>query len=231
MEEKRIFRSLLTALIFLGAVSLTSCQLRNVAEASDSLEIPSSPKLVFEVVSEETPKPSPTIPGVGQSVILKWPTAAERYWKWPFGVKTDYQDSHTGLDFKVSYGKPIYSVGDGVVVFTGWFPQTPEYNYPNMGHGNTVWVLHGFLEDQRPLYSVYAHLSSFSVKAGEKVVVGHQVGLCGSTGAGDGPHLHFAIRLGGGFQYGRTDANGRSWIDGQWVNPDEWVGRTLNLRW
>lgn len=235
MKKRKILKNLLTALIFFLAVSwLTGCQVRKVVNASGFPEISSSPKIVFEVVSESEPKTA--TPEIETSlnkgtIQLSWPTSVKRFLD-NFGVPTYYQSSgHTGLDFLMNLGTPIYAAGDGVVVFTGWFPQTPEYNYPDKGHGNTVWVLHGFLEDKRPLYSVYAHFSSFSVKVGEKVFAGQQIGLSGNTGASGGPHLHFAVRLGGGFQYGGIDNYGRSWTDGQWINPDEWIGQTLNLHW
>jgi murein DD-endopeptidase MepM/ murein hydrolase activator NlpD len=48
-------------------------------------------------------------------------------------------------------------------------------------------------------YSQYAHLSQLSVRAGQQVSGGQQVGRSGSTGNATGPHLHFEIRTGPGY--------------------------------
>lgn len=164
--------------------------------------------------------PTPITQPVNQSQIqLSWPTNARRFGV-AFGQYSDYQpQGHTGIDFDVAEGSPIYSAGEGTVVYTGWFPQS----WTSQGHGNTVWIYHGLAQNGKPLFSVYAHLSQFLVKPGDRVQKGQQIALSGNTGAGSGPHLHFAIRLGGGFQYEGTDSNGRNWADGQWVNPDNWI--------
>jgi len=45
--------------------------------------------------------------------------------------------------------------------------------------------------------TMYAHLSSFSVRVGQKVASGTQLGRVGSTGEASGPHLHFEVRVRG----------------------------------
>ena len=48
---------------------------------------------------------------------------------------------------------------------------------------------------ERPLFTVYAHLSRIDVSEGQWVDVGQQVGLVGNTGFTTGPHLHFEVRI------------------------------------
>lgn len=92
---------------------------------------------------------------------------------------------HTGVDFKASDGTAIYSVGDGVVVDTGF----------NKAYGNFVEIYHG-----NNVYSFYAHATSVSVSKGTSVSKGQLIMYSGHTGNAYGPHLHFEIRTpGSGF--------------------------------
>jgi len=180
----------------------------------------SQSQLAQVAIAPQTQPTLSVIQSTNQGQIqLSWPTNAPRVGV-PFGQPSIYQpQGHTGIDFGLDQGSPVYAAGDGIVVFTGWFPQ----GWTSQGHGNTIWIYHGLTQDGKPLYSVYAHLSQFLVKIGDQVQKGQLIAYSGSTGAGSGPHLHFAIRLGGGFQYEGVDSNGRAWSDGQWVNPDDWV--------
>ena len=46
------------------------------------------------------------------------------------------------------------------------------------------------------LDTLYGHLSTALVKAGQAVTQGMPIGLEGSTGNSTGPHLHFELRIG-----------------------------------
>lgn len=89
---------------------------------------------------------------------------------------------HTGVDFPVGTGTPVYAVGDGQVFDTGY----------NSAYGNFVEIYHG-----NNVYSFYAHASSVNVSKGQKVTKGQQIMLSGATGNVSGPHLHFEIRTPG----------------------------------
>jgi murein DD-endopeptidase MepM/ murein hydrolase activator NlpD len=58
-------------------------------------------------------------------------------------------------------------------------------------YGNLVTVDHG------GVVTYYAHLSRITVRAGDVVRQGQQLGTVGSTGNATGPHLHFEVRIGG----------------------------------
>jgi len=58
--------------------------------------------------------------------------------------------------------------------------------------GKSVVIDHG-----NGLFSVYFHLSEFSVKKGEKVKQGQIIAKSGDTGRVSGAHLHFGIVIDG----------------------------------
>ncbi|WP_431772328.1 transglycosylase family protein [Streptomyces cucumeris] len=91
---------------------------------------------------------------------------------------------HTGVDFPVGVGTSVKAVSTGRVVSAGWAD----------AYGYEVVIRH---PDGR--YSQYAHLSQLSVRAGQSVNGGQQIGRSGSTGNTTGPHLHFEIRTGPGY--------------------------------
>lgn len=101
-----------------------------------------------------------------------------------YGVSGKYWSSgyHTGIDFPVSSGTPVYAVGNGQVFDTGY----------NKAYGNFVEIYHG-----NNLYSYYAHGSSVQVSIGQNVSKGQQIMLSGSSGNVTGAHLHFEIRTPG----------------------------------
>ena len=62
----------------------------------------------------------------------------------------------------------------------------------NDSYGNYVLINHGGGNA-----TLYAHMSSAAVSAGQYVTQGQGIGYVGSTGWSTGPHLHFEIRLNG----------------------------------
>jgi murein DD-endopeptidase MepM/ murein hydrolase activator NlpD len=89
---------------------------------------------------------------------------------------------HAGLDLAAAEGTPVYAVGAGTVVDSGWL-----YS----GYGISVLVDHG-----DGTLTHYAHLREALVSAGDAVTAGQQIGGEGSTGDSTGPHLHFEVHAG-----------------------------------
>ncbi len=89
---------------------------------------------------------------------------------------------HSGIDFGARYGSPIKASNGGIVIYSGWYS----------GYGNTVIVSHGSKQT-----TLYAHMKSTAVSAGDKVAQGSIIGYIGSTGISTGPHLHFEYRKNG----------------------------------
>lgn len=103
-----------------------------------------------------------------------------------YGVRRDPKNGrmrmHAGVDFASDVGTPIYSAGDGVVVFSGW----------QSGYGRVVKIRHAF-----GFETVYAHLNAARVKVGDRVARDDRIGDMGRTGRVTGSHLHYEIRLNG----------------------------------
>jgi len=97
----------------------------------------------------------------------------------PFLNRTAF---HSGIDFRVTTGTPVFAAAGGKVVFAG----------TNGGYGKMVEIDHG-----NGLTTRYAHMSQIGVTAGQSILGGQRVGLSGSTGRSTGPHLHFEVRRGG----------------------------------
>lgn len=111
-------------------------------------------------------------------------------WSWPtispYVITSKYGwrwgKIHAGVDISgCGYNSPIFSIGDGVVVETG-------YHY-SMGH--YIYVAHG-----GDMYSVYMHLASYSVSNGQTVSRGSQIGKMGNSGFSTGTHLHLGVYKG-----------------------------------
>lgn len=93
-----------------------------------------------------------------------------------------YRSCHTGTDIGAGQGAPIQSAADGVVV-----------SIENGG----PYGLHTVIQHGSGISTMYAHQSSTSVSAGQKVKRGQVVGTVGSTGWVTGPHLHFEVHVNG----------------------------------
>lgn len=95
--------------------------------------------------------------------------------------------NHDGIDIGGTggnlNGQAADSIGGGKVA---------EVGYDENGYGNYVVVDHG-----DGYTSLYGHLQKATVKQGETVSAGQQVGVIGSTGSSTAPHLHLRVRKNG----------------------------------
>jgi murein DD-endopeptidase MepM/ murein hydrolase activator NlpD len=90
---------------------------------------------------------------------------------------------HWGIDFNAPIGTEVYATGDGKVI---------EVETNSWGYGKCIVIEHGY-----GFRTLYAHLSAFKVKKGDKVKRGDLIGLVGSTGKSTGPHLHYEVEKNG----------------------------------
>lgn len=88
---------------------------------------------------------------------------------------------HHGVDYAAPQGTPVYAIGDGKVMTTG---------YQRGGAGRYLKIRHG-----GGYVTSYMHLSRFAkgIKAGSTVRQKQVVGYVGSTGLSTGPHLDFRV--------------------------------------
>lgn len=108
-----------------------------------------------------------------------WPVAGRTSISSPYGPR--WGTFHNGIDIPGPLGTPIRCALDGVVVDRGY----------SASSGNYIVVRH-----ENGYYTKYYHLSAFSVKNGQRVTMGQQLGAMGSTGHSTGSHLHFEVRSG-----------------------------------
>ena len=94
----------------------------------------------------------------------------------PFTKKRRF---HYGMDFSARKGTPIYATGNGIV---------KRADNRSSGFGKHIRIDHGF-----GYVSLYAHLSKYNVRRGQKVKSGDIIGYVGNTGRSMGPHLHYEI--------------------------------------
>lgn len=105
-----------------------------------------------------------------------------------------YND-HDGWDWDMARYNAIRSVGDGKVIMARrWLSNATGSDSRYQGE---VFILHTVYGPNSRYYeqfiSYYSHLHSYSVKTGDNVTKGQQIGLSGHTGSSSAPHLHFNI--------------------------------------
>ena len=139
-----------------------------------------------------------------------------------------FEHFHKGIDIRALHrderGEPTDAVrasADGEVVRVNLDEKISDY-------GKQVIVRH--IWGEKPVYTIYGHLSSIGVQLGQKVKAGDPLGVMGWTGPGlsrDRAHIHFeiAFQINGKFaEWVEATKPGRLWEPNR---HGEWNG--LNL--
>jgi murein DD-endopeptidase MepM/ murein hydrolase activator NlpD len=93
----------------------------------------------------------------------------------------EHSGTHDGVDLKLAIGTPIGAIGGGRVYAV---------------REDAVLGLHVLIEHRAGgeyYLSIYGHLGSASVTAGQDVTPGQTIGTVGMTGNTSGPHLHLSV--------------------------------------
>lgn len=123
-----------------------------------------------------------------------WPVPGHYTITSPYGYRTHPISGkykfHKGIDIAGGNikGKPIVAAADGTVSLA---------TYNSGGYGYYVMVNHGKADDGKSYVTLYAHMTKYIVKVGQKVKKGQTIGYVGTTGASTGYHLHFEVRVNG----------------------------------
>ena len=116
-----------------------------------------------------------------------------------YGGKAVGESIHLGVDLASTSQAPVEASNSGVTVYAA-----------TLGiYGDTVIIDHGL-----GLFSLYGHLSTIDVKAGQEVRRGEVIGRTGITGLAGGDHLHFSILVNGEF------VNPQEWWDAHWIRDN-----------
>jgi murein DD-endopeptidase MepM/ murein hydrolase activator NlpD len=160
--------------------------------------IKAQPMKVALVKAQQLAQPSQTLSGPVDTAFTKladgfdFPVGkpdAQGYYK-ARGFRTK---GHLGEDWDgvrggdTDLGDPIYSIGDGIVVFA---------RDCHMGWGNVIIVRHTYREggEIKNVDALYGHLNTMLVRRGQSIARGQQIATMGTAHGLYDAHLHLEIR-------------------------------------
>lgn len=131
-----------------------------------------------------------SLTGTQKAFVMKfipngYPMQTYHHMSAPYGYRTHpllfTRHLHTGVDFAMPIGTPVYATADGVV---------NDAQFSTGGYGYLVKIDHSF-----GFMTYYAHLNKMVVRKGMFVKRGQLIAYSGNTGRSTGPHLHYEIRF------------------------------------
>lgn len=155
------------------------------AEDEEGAEPDPTPEPTAKPTAKPTaePTPAPTqAPAVSadHSESFKWPVPGHT------GTTTKFGDGHYGLDIPAPRGTPIIASRSGTVMVAN---SKDSWGYS--------WGYYVSIYHDSKFSTLYAHMSSVAVSAGQKVKQGDVIGYVGNTGYSFGNHCHFEVYLNG----------------------------------
>lgn len=178
-----------------------------------------------------------------RNTILTYVTAYMGAYTGGSEAAIEYAGSHLAVDIRGAKGTPIYAVANGKVVEIK--DSSSDGKHIVIEHPNVPSV-----EDPSKkvtYYSSYLHLDTISVKEGDYVTKGDQIGTMGDTGIATTYHLHFQIDKSDApfhpywpFTWSDASAAGLDFFSGvneglgqdkaiaYTINPFDWVNKYMN---
>jgi murein DD-endopeptidase MepM/ murein hydrolase activator NlpD len=141
-----------------------------------------------------------------------------------WGERTQGIDGHSGYDWVMPEGTPLYAAASGEVLHAG---ADPPFFCPPLNRTVSlqlfIEILHVASNAER-FSSVYTHVSQIDVRPGQIVRAGQQIALSGNTGCSTEPHLHFHV-----WRHTNTNSGEPTRVDPfGWdgAAPDPWAGHS-----
>lgn len=123
-----------------------------------------------------TPTPKPSGSSSSSSESFSWPVPGY------YTVTCSFGSGHNGMDIAAPRGTPIVASRSGTVMVAN---DSDEWGYS--------WGYYVSIYHDSTYSTLYAHMSSVAVSAGQWVNKGDVIGYVGNTGYSFGNHLHFEI--------------------------------------
>lgn len=154
-----------------------------IAEYKISVDAESEMAAYFDEMSKKFAEEQLALEGEANNPGFIWPAPDCKAITSKFGYRwhpiLNCERFHAGLDIGSQAGDVVIAAYSGIIA---------EAQYSE-SYGNYVLINHG-----NGYSTIYAHMSSIAVEAGQPVSQGDTIGYVGSTGWSTAPHLHFEIR-------------------------------------
>ena len=154
-----------------------------IAEYKISVDAESDMAAYFDEMSKKFAEEQLALEGEANNPGFIWPAPDCKAITSKFGYRwhpiLNCERFHAGLDIGSQAGDVVIAAYSGIIA---------EAQYSD-SYGNYVLINHG-----NGYSTIYAHMSSIAVEAGQPVSQGDTIGYVGSTGWSTAPHLHFEIR-------------------------------------
>lgn len=154
-----------------------------IAEYEISVDAENEMAAYFDEMSKKFAAEQLALEGEANNPGFIWPAPDCKEVTSKFGYRwhpiLNCERFHAGLDIGSQAGDVVIAAYSGIIA---------EAQYSE-SYGNYVLINHG-----NGYSTIYAHMSSIAVEAGQPVSQGDTIGYVGSTGWSTAPHLHFEIR-------------------------------------